>query len=285
MSYSALLSMLQDVGQTERTFKAEHLGGTIAKEEHAIKQDALLLQKEIKRIERENRKKGKRAGWGRLGGTILGALVGGPLGAGVGSYAGSAIGGRGDLSDARSNFSTGLFGKGKRQKLQNELSEVQSMIDEANTSKQQQYVMQAVGDAITTAMLMNTFEIETKGSGKVAEWFKSKFPKLSGGAGAGGEAAEVAQGSGMLGPDPGSALYGDINKMFAEGDISKQYLAAMRGAGSTPLLSTSSQIGSQMGGNLPPFIRNTFERGIIPGFLQPLMQDMGSWNMFNMRKR
>jgi hypothetical protein len=279
MSYSALLSMLQDVGQTERTFKAEHLGGTIAKEEHAIKRDALALQKEIKRIERENRKKGKRSGWGRLGGTILGALVGGPIGAGVGSYAGSAIGGRGDLSDARSNFSTGLFGKGKRQKLQNELSEVQSMIDEANTSKQQQYIMQAAGDAITTAMLMNTFGIESRGSGKIPEWFKSKFPKLLGGGGA----AEVTQGSGMLGP-PGTAeaVFGG---MPTTEQVSKQYLAAMRGAGSTPLLSTSSQIGNQMGGNLPPFMRNTLEQGIIPGFLQPLMQDMGNWNIFNMRNR
>jgi len=256
MSYSALLSMLQDVGQTERTFKAEHLGGTIAKEEHAIKQDALSLQKEIKRIERENRKKGKRAGWGRLGGTILGALVGGPIGAGVGSYAGSAIGGRGDLSDARSNFSTGLFGKGKRQKLQNELSEVQSMIDEANTSKQQQYAMQAAGDAITTAMLMNTFGIESRGSGKIPEWFKGKFPSLSGGGEvAGSEAAETL--AGKLGIE----AYTPTNQSwYPEWN---------------PAAGTSQQF---------PGIRRIFEEGMGPGLFQPLMQDIGGWNIFNKRR-
>ena len=257
-SFSGLLSMLADTGATERAYSVGKLGTRVSQEEHQITQDALAIEREIKRIERENRKKGRRAGWGRLGGTIIGATLGGPVGAAAGSWAGSAIGGRGKLDVMDVPLSEGLFGKAKRQKLQDQLSEVESMVDEANTSRQQQYAMQAVSDALMTHMFMDEFGLEGKYEGKGGEWLQKKFPKLF----PKSDVASAQSSGGLLGPDPGSALYGDINKLWVEGDINKARINAIMGQ---PLLQPTTQK------DLPSFITEMFEEGPFRTAFSPLL--------------
>lgn len=158
-AYTRLLNLLE----ADRKAAASKAGFSLGKESIKEAQDLASkeadIQKEIRRIERENRKRSSRKGLGGLLGGALGFALAGPLGigtglaSGLGSLAGTrAAGARNRVEGIDPNLTldeNALFFKGQRENIENVVGDINAQLDEQSGNELTTDILSSIATGAT----------------------------------------------------------------------------------------------------------------------------------------
>jgi hypothetical protein len=168
-SFSQLIGRLKAEQQLGRNLDRANLGMDVTDERLQLEEARAEYRKDIEEAQRQMQKnankRGKRGLMGNIIGTAIGYALGGPaggkllgsaLGGGVGSYLG-----RESVDPYRTTFSTdllpGKFLKGARRDLSMDLTASTNFVSDAADQMRMSNFTNALGDAINTASLINSF--------------------------------------------------------------------------------------------------------------------------------
>ena len=181
-TYTRLLNLLEADRKAAVSKAGFALGKDSIKEAQELASKEAEIQKEIRRIERENRKRSGRKGLGGLLGGALGFALAGPLGigtglaSGLGSLVGTrAAGARNRVEGIDPNLTldeNALFFKGQRENIENVVDDINAQLDEQSRNELTTDILSSIATGATGGRF-GKGELGQKISGRASNLFES----------------------------------------------------------------------------------------------------------------
>lgn len=187
-AYTRLLNLLEADRKAAVSKAGFALGKDSIKEAQELASKEAEIQKEIRRIERENRKRSGRKGLGGLLGGALGFALAGPLGigtglaSGLGSLVGTrAAGARNRVEGIDPNLTldeNADFFKGQRENIENVVDDINAQLDEQSRNELTTDILSSIATG-ATGRRFGQGELGKKISGRASNLFESLTGKKS----------------------------------------------------------------------------------------------------------
>ena len=181
-AYKRILNLLESDRKRAVSEAGFNLGKESIAEARELEANEAAVEKEIRRIERENRKRGNKKGFGGLLGGALGFALAGPLGigtglaSGLGALAGTRAAGRRNqiegIDPSLTLRENADFFAGRRQKLEDVVDDIDAQLDDQQSDELFGDVLTSIGIGATGGRFGKT-DLGQKIAGRAGDLFSS----------------------------------------------------------------------------------------------------------------